>query len=80
MRWYLYAMLGRKDMTDSHKALQLAQSELIRDIFLSLSPELIVEKISAYRDRMIQAANDFVVAHDRQHIRYEKIRNYQPNT
>src|SRR6185312_14005479 len=28
MRWYLYAMLGRKDMADSHKALQLAQSEL----------------------------------------------------
>lgn len=80
MRWYLYAMLGRKDMADSHKALQLAQSELIRDVFLSLSPDRIVEHISAYRDRMIQAANDFVIAHERQHIRYEKIRNYQPNT
>lgn len=76
MRCYLYAMLGRKDMADSHKSLQLAQSELMRDVFLSLSPDRIVKHISIYRDWMIEAANDFVIAHGRQHIRYVKIRNY----
>ncbi|QDA57207.1 hypothetical protein [Thermomonas aquatica] len=79
MKWYLFALLERKDTTDSHKSLQLAQSELTRDIFLSLSPVLIVEQINAYRKRIVQAANDFIVAHDKQHIRYEKIRNYQSN-
>lgn len=76
MKWYLYALLGRKESMDSHKSLHLAQSEVMKGIFLTLSPALIVEHIDAFRNWMIKAANDFIIAHNRQDIRYEKNRNY----
>ena len=76
MKWYIYALLSRKDIADSHATFQLAQSELTQNVFMSLSPTHIIDTLSAYRASMIQAAKEFVLANDRQDIRYEKIINY----
>lgn len=71
MQSYLYALLKRKDKYDSYKALQLAQTELTRDILSSLSPELIHESIMKYRDYMLLAATEFIVVNGLQNTWYE---------
>lgn len=71
MRWYVHALLDRKDKANSHVAVQVAQSELNRDIFMSLDHAWILKQINAYRDFMENAAHDFVFMHKKQSTTYE---------
>ena len=73
MKWYVNALLGRKDKADSHIAVQVAQSELSKDIFMSLDHVRIHEQINAYRDFMVKVAHDFVALHKKQNTTYEWI-------
>ena len=67
----MHVLLNRKGIYDSYRALQLAQTELTRDVFLSLDPTRIHELIVSYRDYMLSAATEFIAAHGLQNIRYE---------
>jgi len=71
MKSHLHVLLNRKGIYDSYRALQLAQTELTRDVFLSLDPTRIHELIVSYRDYMLSAATEFIAAHGLQNIRYE---------
>ncbi|WP_182657451.1 hypothetical protein [Stenotrophomonas lacuserhaii] len=70
-RWYVHALLGRKDKADAHIAVQIAQSELSKHIFISLNHVWIREQNSAYRDFTVKAARDFVTLHKKQSTTYE---------
>jgi hypothetical protein len=70
-KWYVHALLGMKDKADSNLSVKIAQSELTRDIFMSLDHTQIRKHISAYREFMTKAAHDFVTLHDKQDTKYE---------
>lgn len=65
-KWYLTALLGRKDKFDSHMAAHISQSELNMDIYMLLDHVQIKNQISKYRDFMVKAAHDFVALHNKQ--------------
>ena len=69
-KWYVHALLGRKDKADSHIAVQIAQSELSRAVFMTLNHTQIRAHMSAYRDFMTKAAHDFVALHNKQNTVY----------
>lgn len=64
--WYLHALLGRKDKSDSQKAIHFHQSELYRDIYMSLDHVQINNKIFEYRNIMEKSAHEFIVIHNKQ--------------
>lgn len=70
-RWYVHALLGRKDKADSHIAVQIAQSELSRAVFMTLSHAQVRAHMKAYRAFMTKAAHDFVALHNKQNTVYE---------
>lgn len=70
-RWYVSALLGRKDKEDSHRTAQIAQSELTNAIFMTLSHDQIRAHLSKYRELMTGAARDFVELHNRQATVYQ---------
>lgn len=70
-RWYVHALLGRKDKADSHIAVQIAQSELSRAVFMTLSHAQVRAHMNAYRAFMTKAAHDFVALHNKQNTVYE---------
>ncbi|WP_313642701.1 hypothetical protein [Stenotrophomonas sp.] len=76
MKWYILALLARKSAADSHVNFQLAQSELTKHIFMSLSPDHIIKTTEAYREYMIKSTNEFIRVKDLQETRFRKIINY----
>lgn len=70
-RWYVSALLDRKDKVDSHRIAQIAQSELSNAIFMTLSHGQIRAHLSKYREFMTRAARDFVALHNRQATVYQ---------
>ncbi|MCA7024930.1 MULTISPECIES: hypothetical protein [Stenotrophomonas] len=76
MKWYLWVLLGRRDKAESHRSYLLAQTELMREIFMSLSPAVISQYIDAYREWMLHAANDFVRAHGDDQFSYVPLVRY----
>ena len=70
-KWYVHALLGRKHKADSHIAVQIAQAELTRDVFMSLDHVQIREHVIAYRRFMEEAAHEFITLHNRQDTIYE---------
>lgn len=74
--WYLYALLGRKDKSDSDKAVHFHQSELYRDIYMSLDHVKINNKILEYRDFMVKAAHNFIALHNKQDTILEWVNKY----
>ena len=75
-KWYLTALLGRKDKFDSHMPVHISQSELNMDIYMSLDHVQIKNQISEYRNFMVKAAHDFVVLHNKQDTILEWVRKY----
>lgn len=69
-KWYVHALLGRKDKADSHQSVQSAQSELMRDIFMSLDHAQIRKHTSSYRDFVTDAARQFIRLHGKQDTIY----------
>lgn len=69
--WYGSAFLGRKDKYDSSKSLNITQSEIYRDVYMSLDHKKIKEKLDEYRAYMVDAANKFVDFHNRKDTNYE---------
>jgi hypothetical protein len=70
-RWYVHALLQRKRRADSHIAVQIAQSELSLDLLMTLDHVQIRKNLTAYREFMTNAAQDFVRLNGRQQDVYE---------
>lgn len=68
--WYVHALEGRKDKSDSHSAFQDAQSELMQAIYMSLNHVEILRLLESYRGFMIKKAQDFIVEQGRQDTIY----------
>ncbi|MBL8256434.1 MAG: hypothetical protein JNJ62_07525 [Pseudoxanthomonas mexicana] len=71
IEWYVQALLGRKEKADSHLAVQIAQSELSKAVFMTLSHTQVLVHMSAYRAFVTKSAHDFVALHNKQDTIYE---------
>ena len=71
--WYVSAFVGMKDKYDSSKSFNIAQSELYRDVYMSLDHRQIKSKLDEYRNYMVDAVNKFVDINNRQDTNYEWI-------
>lgn len=68
MLWYLCALTGRKEKFDSYSNLLIAQIKLYKEIYMSLDSEYINNKITDYRQYIADAADEFVILHNRKNF------------
>ncbi len=68
--WYVHALEGRKDKSDSHSAFQDTQSKLMQVIYMSLNHVEIFRLLESYRAFMIEKAKNFIVEQGRQDTIY----------
>jgi hypothetical protein len=70
-KWYVYALLGRKQKDDARIAVRIAQAMLARDIVMTLDHVQIRRRFKAYREFMVNEARAFVALHGKQDTVYE---------